>query len=353
MTVLLFNQRVDLDDPGQGVAIDWMHGLAARVDRLVVVTHHAGRVPRLENGVIHSLGREHGWTEARRALRFYRLVSQILPTERPTFCLSHMVPVSTVMAGPLLKARRIPILQWYTHRVTPWEIRVATRFATHVLTAASDSFGIETRKLIVTGHGIPTDRFTPGQARADEGTPQLLTVGRLAPIKHLEIMLQAVALLRDRGVPVRLRIVGGARVDSDRAYEAELRETARALRLESAIEFSGAVPRAELVDVYRDADIFVHACDSGLDKAGLEAMSCGIPLVSSSSGFAGLLAASGSELTVAHGSAAALATRVQQLLALSPVERRALGLKLREIVREQHDLSRLMDRIIALGSAAA
>jgi glycosyltransferase involved in cell wall biosynthesis len=352
VTVLLFNQRVDLDDPGQGVAIDWMLALAARVERLIVITHHAGRLPQLPNGVIYSMGRERGWSEPRRALTFYRLLARALWTARPAFCLAHMVPVSTLMAGPVLRAKGIPILQWYTHRGTPWELRVATRFARHVLTATADSFRLDSPKVIVTGHGIPTERFTPGPARAPNGTYRVLTVGRLSPIKNVETILQAIALLRQRGMDVSLRIVGAARVAEDVAYERRLKEAVRALDLADAVAFSGPMDRDSLVDVYRQADVFVHACDSGLDKAGLEAMSCGVPLVSSSTGFRELLEMSGRALTVSHGDPAALASRLQDVREMPDAERRDLGLRLRALVEEHHDMSRLIERIIALGASA-
>jgi len=352
VTVLLFNQRLDLDDPGQGVAIDWMRALAARVDRLIVITHDAGRLPALANGVIYSMGRERGWSEPRRVLHFYRLLFRVLRSERPAFALAHMVPVSTVLAGPILTAARIPILQWYTHRATPWELKVATRFARNVLTATSDSFRLKTPKLIVSGHGIPTERFSPNPNPLPRRTPRLLTVGRVSPIKNIETMLHAVATLRERGQDVTLRIVGGARVAEDAAYEQRLKATARDLQLGEHVDFSGALMRDRLIDVYHDADLFLHACDSGLDKAGLEAMSCGLPLISSSAGFRELLARSGAELTFTHGDAAAMADRIERLLEMPHNDRRALGVRLRHLIEEHHDMSRLMDRIVALGTGA-
>ena len=352
MTALLFNLRVDLDDPGQGVAIDWMRALATRVDRLAVITHHAGSLPVIPNVEIHSMGRERGWSEPRRVAAFYRRLTAILRKERPTFCFSHMMSVATVLAGPVLRPLGIPILQWYTHSGTPWHVRIALRFSTHVLTATEESFSLKSPKVIVTGHGIPTDVFTPGGDARRRREPLLLTVGRISPIKHIETMIRALALLRDAGSPVRLRIVGGARVPADRAYEASLRAEVDALGLQSRVTFSGAVARDALVDVYRHADVFVHACDSGLDKAGLEAMSCGVPLVSSSPGFRRLIRYDGLDLSVAPGDPAALAERIGWVLRLDDAHRRRLGLGLREAVRAQHDLDRLMDRVVALGCGA-
>ena len=350
MTALLFNQRVDLDDPGQGVAIDWLQALASRVDRLIVLTHHAGRLPRFDNVVLYSAGRERGWSEARRAWHFVATLRRILKTERPAFCLSHMVPVSTVLAGPFLNARDIPILQWYTHRGTPWELKVATRFARHILTATPDSFRLKTPKVVVTGHGIPTERFTPAGQPAHHAVPRLLTVGRLSPIKNLETIVDAIAGLRQRGLSVSLDIAGAARVDDDVDYEARLKSRIRVLGIDDAVVFRGAVPRDRLIGVYRDADIFVHACDSGLDKAGLEAMSCGVPLVSSSTGFRELLNETRPDLIVPHGDADALADRLETLVKMPAEDRRSLGMSLRALVQQQHDLSRLMDRILVLGT---
>jgi glycosyltransferase involved in cell wall biosynthesis len=352
VTVLLFNQRVDLDDPGQRVAIDWMEALAKRVDRLVVVTHHAGRVPTIGNTRIYSLGRERGWSKVRRAAEFYRLLAGILRRERPAFCLTHMVPILTVLAGPVLRRRRIPILQWFTHRATPWELRLAHRFAARVLTATAESFRLPSHKVVVTGHGIPTDRFVPGERNEPRLRPTIVTVGRVSPVKRLETVVDALAQLRAAGGRARLLIVGDARIPSDRGYLADIRERVRAAGVEEAVEFTGNVDRDRLIEIYRTADVFAHACDSGLDKAVLEAMSCALPVVSSSAGFRELLGGVDARLVIPSGNAQALAESLEDLLARPPDARRAIGERLREIVIERHDLARLMDRIVALGTAA-
>ncbi|MDP6540622.1 MAG: glycosyltransferase family 4 protein, partial [Planctomycetota bacterium] len=92
-----------------------------------------------------------------------------------------------------------------------------------------------------------------------------------------------------------------------------------------------------------------------LDKTLLEAMACGRPVVSCSDAAAGALAPLGDAaagLLFAPGDAVELAERVERLLASDRAERAALAARLREIVREGHEVDVLMERLVEEMEAA-
>ncbi|MBI4230496.1 MAG: glycosyltransferase family 4 protein [Planctomycetes bacterium] len=101
--------------------------------------------------------------------------------------------------------------------------------------------------------------------------PSLLFVGRLAPQKNLEVLLEAVALL---GCPVRLDLAG------DGPLRGSLESLARARGVNA--RFLGVVPVESLYGRYATYDAFVFpTLYEGFPKALAEALAAGLPVVAS------------------------------------------------------------------------
>ncbi len=128
---------------------------------------------------------------------------------------------------------------------------------------------------------VDADRFRPAPATDDapigrDRPLRLLSVGRLEWKKGYEYGLEAVALLKAEGVPVRYRIVGGG------AYLEPLAFARHRLGLEAEVEFLGPRPPADVLDELRRADVFLHpAVSEGFGNAVLEAQAMALPVVCS------------------------------------------------------------------------
>src|SRR6185503_16734320 len=91
------------------------------------------------------------------------------------------------------------------------------------------AYGADAAKIAVIPCGVDTTLFAPGDpavARERLGLPAgplLLYVGRIAPIKGLETLLDALGCLRGAGHPARLVVVGGDADERLDSHEAELR----------------------------------------------------------------------------------------------------------------------------------
>ena len=149
-------------------------------------------------------------------------------------------------------------------------------------------YGADPARIAVIPCGVDTNLFLPGDqaaARAALGLDdqlQLLYVGRLAPIKGLETLLDAMARLRATGTRVHLSIVGGDADEPLNGHEGELRARLARLDLRSAVTFVGAQPQERLRAWYVAADATVlpsHYESFGM--VAMEAMACGIPVVAS------------------------------------------------------------------------
>jgi D-inositol-3-phosphate glycosyltransferase len=184
--------------------------------------------------------------------------------------------------------------------------------------------------------GVDLDRFRPSaktQAREALGLKDeriVLFVGRLEPLKGVDILIGAAAML-EGDVNCRILIVGG-----DEASQPQveiLRSLARNLGIEQRIAFVGTVDHDQLPLYYNAADVCVvpsHYESFGL--VAVEAMASGVPVVASRVG--GLMG------TVRDGETGYLipwlcpepfAERIELLLANEPL-RVSLGEAAREAV---------------------
>src|SRR5262249_15377702 len=113
----------------------------------------------------------------------------------------------------------------------------------------------------------------------------LLFVGRPAPVKGLEVLLQALARLRADGLAradVRLVIVGGDVNDEGNEDRARLRALAGTLGVGGWIDFKGPEPQSALPEYYRAADLcLVPSHHESFGMAALEAMACGATVAAS------------------------------------------------------------------------
>ncbi len=198
----------------------------------------------------------------------------------------HMVPLYVILGGPLWRILRKRVSLWFTHGDVPASLKIANLFVHEILTAAEGSCNLQSKKVRVTGHGIDTDHFRPIAGVSKD--IDLITVGRITESKNLKTLVNILAKVR-KVHDVSLTIVGTAVTETERAHEASLRGHIDSLGLTPHVHFTGRVSQSELPRVLNQAKVFVTAAQNGsLDKAMLEAMACGLPVVSSAKGSSSL-----------------------------------------------------------------
>lgn len=342
--LLWFNLATDRDDPILGFTPRWIAAVAARVDHVDVITMRAGRADLPSNVRVHTLGKERGYGEPRRAARFYRILGGLLARHRYAGCFSHMNPLFSAMAGPLLKAAGVPLTTWYAHPSLTRTLRVAHFFSRRMTASVAGAYPYRHDKLVVIGQGIDTDLFAP-DGTAPEHPPLVLCAGRLSPVKGHETLLGALARLRERRAePFRAAIVGQA---TDAAYAARLREVARGLGLDDVVEFAPGVAMDDLPAWYRRCTVHVNLTPRGFgDKVAWESMACARPCVLANESFAETLGDLAPRLLFPHGDEAALADRLGHVLSLDARELGEMGAYLRGRVERLHGLRALAGKIV-------
>jgi len=127
-------------------------------------------------------------------------------------------------------------------------------------------------KLFVVDNGIDLAPFLAVPARRPRDEVVFGLAGRMAPEKNHRVLIEAFALARRRHSGVRLRLLGGGRL------EPELKEQVRSLGLSDSVEFCGF--SHDVAGFLGELDVYVLPSDfEALPLGLLEAIASGLPVV--------------------------------------------------------------------------
>lgn len=169
-------------------------------------------------------------------------------------------------------------------RVLVFVQRLVAQRALHIVVPS------EYMKGIVAGWDVDTERITRIYSVLKENTVSepratlreefgyrdfvVTTAGRLVPWKGMRVLIDVVASMRAKGVPVTLEIIG------DGVCKDELTVYVRKLGAETYVHLRGMVSREELARRITASDAFVlNTAYEGLSHQLLEVMSLGVPIV--------------------------------------------------------------------------
>ena len=351
MKLLIITQSVDKNDENLGAFYYWWEKMAQHVDRLTIIASKVGAHHLPTNVAVYSLGKEQGRDWIGRIWKFVELFSDHYA--RSDAVLFHQIPEFVLAAAPFLLGRKRIAALWYAHGSVSRRLRWAERLADHIFTSSELGFRISSKKVFHLGQAINTDLFYPvtsnpvtnHQLPVTGNGLRLITVGRISPVKHYETIINALAILRSQwGRSWTLSIVGGPITPGDYAYTEKIKGVIREKGLENQIHFYGQRPYSEIAETLREHDLFLNVSRTGsLDKAVLEAMACGLTVITSNEAYRTVLPPT---YFLEQISPEFLAARIKSL-ADEPRPNTAL----REIVLRDHALEQTVDRLFTLLSA--
>jgi glycosyltransferase involved in cell wall biosynthesis len=157
-------------------------------------------------------------------------------------------------------------------------------------------------------NGVDAERFTPSETAPESQSLRLLTVGRLSVTKRVDILIDAVDILKRQGCKISFKIVGGGQMLQ------KLKQIVTEKNLDNIIEITGRFDAQDMPNVYRRNDIFISASKlEGMSNAMLEAMASGLPIITTRcEGVEELITENG--LVIENANAGEIAKAVKKLI---------------------------------------
>ncbi|HEY5709288.1 MAG TPA: glycosyltransferase [Solirubrobacterales bacterium] len=195
--------------------------------------------------------------------------------------------------------------------------------------------------------GLDLDRLAepPGELRAasraelgiGDGEILLVFVGRIVPIKRLDLLLRALARAREADPRLRLAVVG------DGEERPELERQAAELGIAGDVRFLGY--RRELRPVFAAADLAVLSSDNeGTPVSLIEAAAAGLPAVATDVGGVREVVSKDTGVLVPRDDATALAGAIVEMAA-DPARRDRCGIEARKHAIESYGAKRLLSDV--------
>ena len=222
---------------------------------------------------------------------------EFLDTHRPKALLAEYGPIGCMLAGACQRAK-IPLFVYFhgydvNILARRWSVRRQYRQLfdqTEKVFAASAfmkrrlaDLGCDETKIAVIPCGIDTELFNSNQASSKDA--MILMVSRLVPQKGTLLSLRSFARAAEKHRQIRLEIIG------DGPLRADLEAETRKLGIGSRVQFHGAQCHDFVRACMQAATLMIQHCvtlpGDGTESLGLsilEAMACGLPVVSTRHG---------------------------------------------------------------------
>ena len=204
------------------------------------------------------------------------------------------------------------------------------------------ALGLDARKSVVIRPAVDTREFTPAP-HVPGPVLHLVAVGALSWGKGYEYALRALRSVLDRSIGARLSIVGAG----EEQYR--LRHAIDELALREHVVLCGTLAPMQVRELLRAADVFLHSSLSeGISNSVLEAMACGVPIVTTEAGGMREAVMDGREGFVFATRDVEGAARAIERLARDASLRRAMGARARATAESRFSLQDQVEAFKAL-----
>jgi len=337
MRLLIVTQKVDEEDQLLGFFIDWLKRFSNKFEEVFVICLKKGNFDLPGNVKVISLGKERGVSKIGQLFNFYKTILKLRGRYNSVFV--HMNPIWVVLGGIIWRLSSKKIFFWYTSGGVTLKLRIAEKLANSIFTASKESFRLPSRKVIITGHGINTDLFKPNPSERSDQL-NILSIGRIAPVKNYEILINTAKYLKDEGFKFSVTMIGGPALKKDKDYEKKIKDMVKNFNLDNYFNFVGKVNHKDLPRFYQSHHLFIHLSKTGsLDKVSLEAMASGMVILSSNDAAKLFLP---KELIFKENDSVGLAKKIKE------VAKNKQGYNLRDYVVKNHNLGNLIENISSI-----
>ena len=342
MRILFITQKIDKRDAVLGFVHGWLHAFSRCFEKITAVCLEKGEYDLPTNVEVFSLGKEKKVSRLGYLLNFYKIIWRERKKYDAVFV--HMNPEYVILGWLFWKLSGKKVVLWYNHTFGDWRARVAFLLADTICHTSPYAFSAGRKESVRMPAGVDTDLFEArGSLSRKENS--ILSLGRISPVKKIDILLQACLLLQKEAVSFFLDIVGKA-PEHDSLYERKVKELALPLLSSGKAVFRGEVSNSEAPKLFSESVISINLTPKGnYDKTVIEAMASGaIPIVSSIA-FKELIP---DELICKENDPKDLAEKIKMVFGWGDERRRNAAAAFRRLATERESLSKLTEKLVEL-----
>lgn len=346
MKILILTQKVDKNDSNLGFFHRWIEEFAKNCEKVIVICLYKGKYNLPENVKVLSLGKENGVCRLKYLFNFYKYIFKYRKKYDAVFV--HMNQIYVILGGLFWKLMNKKTALWYTHKNISLSLRLATKITNIIFTASKKSFRLPSKKIKVMGHGIDTEKFCPAPNKCQSDFLNIVTIGRISLVKRYEDLISVIGELCQNDKfhdKLKVNIVGGVIDVSGEEYFSKLKNLVETKKLKNVINFTGPVSHDQVVDILRNSDLFIHMSQTGsLDKAVLEAMACGVLVLSNNESVVNDIFKNDKFFCYKENNE--LLSKIENIINLDEEKINKFKQKNRQLVVYNHDLSDLIKKIL-------
>ncbi|MDI6591316.1 MAG: hypothetical protein QME61_00005, partial [Patescibacteria group bacterium] len=205
MKLLIITQKVDINGNNLGFFHYWLEKFAEKVDFLNVICLLQGKYSLPSNVRVWSLGKETGRSRIKYLFRFYKYIWKLRKDYDSVFV--HMNAIYIILGGIFWKIWRKKVFLWCNHQYGNLITKLGIKLANTVFYTSPFSFSSKFKKSKIMPAGIDTEIFKRDK-NIQKISNSILYLGRISPIKNLDILIEAANLLDKEGIDFVLNIVG-------------------------------------------------------------------------------------------------------------------------------------------------
>ena len=213
-----------------------------------------------------------GGTVKRRATAIVKMLFSLIHIilgSKNRFVFYHMNTRAALIVGLPLKILRIPQILWYSHAHASFALKIASKWVDKIVSTSPNSFPLLTKKLISTGHGV-RDRNVLRLIQ-DIPTYSISFLGRISPVKRLEILIDEVAIFQNsKDFHLKVYLIGPCEGTRDERYKSEL--IARAKSKDVQVIFVTPVRHENVQFELLKYDLAYNGTLQSLDKGVIESV---------------------------------------------------------------------------------
>ena len=348
MNLLMVTRKIDKNDGLAGFVFNWVKKLGENTDNLYVICLEAGNTEGLPENVTILPVRKNKKNniilkKITDFLSFQKLALNNLKKVDGVFC--HMNPEYTIAIWPLAKLFNKKIISWYAHGAVSLRLKLVEKMANKILTPSQKSFRLKSKKVVITGHGIDTEKFKKiDLSKSDKF--KIISVGRISPTKDLETLIKAIDIIINdhHQKDIIVEIIGSPGLKSHEGYLESLKKMVQKMNLENYIKFLGDIANKDIPQKLNGSQVFINLSNTGsIDKAVLEAMSAEVIPITSNVAFKEIL---DEKYLTKPNDYKMLAKKIIKIKNECSDKQKDSQHNLRKLVIENHNLDHLIKKII-------